>query len=271
MCKHMMKRQKKGSNEEQGWVHEPLPEYTEPEAVQRLRFRIGRSGEPRFLSHLELVNSWVRTLRRARAPLSYSQGFHAHPKITFATAPPVGEESMGDYMDVVLKERVDPSDLLARIQATLPIGIRAYEVREVPLKSPAVMALTTGFAYTLYTTTDVDKLRERVAEILSAGEILVEREGKPKNVRGRRSGRPIVQVDIRPMLCKLEVSAEGDMQAAVELEIELVGGRSIRMREIVQLLGLDLASTRILKRETFLAQEAVAANDAALVHAQAMD
>ena len=265
LCKHMLKRQKQGRIAEQDWVREPLPEYTEPESVQRLRFRIGRNGEPRFLSHLELVNSWVRTLRRARAPLSYSQGFHAHPKLTFATAPPVGEESMGDYMDVVLKERVDPAELLARVQATLPIGIRAYDAWEVPLKSPAVMALTTGFAYTLQAAVDPGVVRERIQEVLAAGEILVEREGKPKNVRGRRSGRPIVQVDIRPMLRKLEVSGEGDMQVSIELEIELVGGRSIRMREIVHLLGLDLSSTRILKRETFLADQPVVAIDPALV------
>ncbi len=105
LCKHMLKRQKQGRIDEQAWVRTPLPEFKEPEPAQRLRLRIGRLGETRFLSHLELVNAWIRVLRRACAPIAYSQGFHAHPKLGFATAPPLGEESVGDYMEITLRAR----------------------------------------------------------------------------------------------------------------------------------------------------------------------
>lgn len=260
LCKHMLKRQKQGRIEEQDWKPTPVAKYEEPEAVQRLRFRIGRNGEARFLSHLELVNSWVRTLRRARTPISYSQGFHAHPKLSFATAPPVGEESMGDYMDIVLKERVDPEDLLRRIQATLPEGIRAYQVEEVPLKAPALMACTTGFAYTLFASGDPDALRERIDAVTGAPEIIVERDGKAKKTRGRKGRAPKLEVDVRPMIRRLELTEAGEHQATIELEIEFVGGRSVRMREILPLLGLDAQSTRVLKRETFLASNPAPAN-----------
>jgi radical SAM family uncharacterized protein/radical SAM-linked protein len=264
LCKHMLKRQKQGRIDEQDWKPTPAPVYQEPEAVQRLRFRIGRNGEARFLSHLELVNSWVRTLRRARTPLSYSQGFHAHPKLTFATAPPVGEESMGDYMDVVLKEGVEPRELLARIQATLPEGIRAFDVEEVPLKAPALMACTTGFAYTLYATADPVTLRHRIDTVMCAPEIIVERNGKAKMVRGRKRPAPKVEVDIRPMIRKLELVDSGENQAVIDLEIELVSGRSVRMREILPLLGLDAQSTKVLKRDTFLSERKVHAPVAAI-------
>src|SRR5690606_4267902 len=81
LCQHMLKNQRRGRIEERDWKPEPRPEYVEPEPVQRVRLRIGRTGEPRFLSHLETMNAWVRALRRARAPFSYSRGFHAHPKL----------------------------------------------------------------------------------------------------------------------------------------------------------------------------------------------
>ncbi len=255
LCKHMLKRQKRGRIEEKDWQPTPLPKYEEPEAVQRVRFRIGRTGEARFLSHLELVNAWVRTLRRARTPLSYSQGFHAHPKVTFATAPPVGEESLGDYMDVVLKERVEPNELLQRIRATLPEGFRAFEAEEVPLKAPALMACTTGFAYTIYSSADPVTLQERIEEIMGAPEIVVERSGKAKKMRGRKRPAPRIEVDIRPMIRRLELIDSGEHQAVVDLEVELVGGRSVRMRELLPLLGLDAQSTKVLKRDTFLANE----------------
>ena len=100
----------------------------EPPAVQRLIFRIGVVGEARFLSHLETVNAWLRTLRRARFQLSYSQGFHPHPKMAFSGARPVGEQSLGDYLDVTLSRREPPETLLSRLRATLPAGFRAFAV-----------------------------------------------------------------------------------------------------------------------------------------------
>ncbi|MCC6796228.1 MAG: TIGR03960 family B12-binding radical SAM protein [Candidatus Hydrogenedentes bacterium] len=252
LCKHMLKRQKQGRLEEQNWQPTPIEKYVEPEPVQRLRFRIGRTGEVRFLSHLEVMNAWVRALRRARAPLSYSQGFHAHPKITFATAAPVGEESVGDYMDIVLKEIVDPRELLGRLQATLATGFRAINVDEVPLKAPALMAACSGFAYSLTATAEGETVATRIAEILDAGEILVERDVKVKDWKGRER-REKKDIDIRPMIARLEITQSANHQTIIEFDTVIVGGRSARPREIVALLGLDAVSTQVLKRETFLA------------------
>lgn len=258
LCKHMLKRQKQGRIDEQNWQPTPIPKYVEPDPVQRLRFRIGRSGEVRFLSHLELMNAWVRALRRARAPLSYSQGFHAHPKITFATAAPVGEESVGDYMDIVLKERVDPRELLGRLQATLATGFRAISVEEVPLKAPALMAACSGYAYTLTANANGDTVAARIAEILDAEEILVERDVKVKDWKGRER-REKRDIDIRPMIARLEVVQSASNQVVVEFDTSIVNGRSARPREIVVLLGLDAISTHVMKRDTFLAAQREAA------------
>ena len=252
LCKHMLKRQKQGRIDEQNWQPTPIEKYVEPEPVQRLRFRIGRTGEVRFLSHLEVMNAWVRALRRARAPLSYSQGFHAHPKITFATAAPVGEESIGDYMDVVLKEIVDPIELLGRVQATLATGFRAINVEEVPLKAPALMAACSGYAYSLTATAEGETVATRIAEIMDAGEILVERDVKVKDWKGRER-REKKDIDIRPMIARLEITQSANHQTIIEFDTVIVGGRSARPREIVALLGLDSVSTQVLKRDTFLA------------------
>ncbi len=251
LCKHMLKRQKQGRIDEQNWQPTPIEKYVEPEPVQRLRFRIGRTGEVRFLSHLEVMNAWVRALRRARAPLSYSQGFHAHPKITFATAAPVGEESIGDYMDIVLKEIADPLELLGRVQATLATGFRAINVEEVPLKAPALMAACSGYAYSLSATAEGETVATRIAEILDAGEILVERDVKVKDWKGRER-REKKDIDIRPMIARLEITQSANHQTIIEFDTVIVGGRSARPREIVALLGLDAVSTSILKRDTFL-------------------
>jgi len=251
LCKHMLKRQKQGRIDEQNWQPTPIEKQEEPEPVQRLRFRIGRIGEVQFLSHLELMNAWVRALRRARAPLSYSQGFHAHPKITFATAAPVGEESMGDYMDIVLKEQVDPRELLQRVQATIATGFRALSVEEVPLKAPALMAACSGFAYSLTATADGESVATRISEIVAADEVLVERDVKVKDWRGRER-REKKDIDIRPMIARLELMQSANSQCVIEFDTCVVNGRTARPREIAALLGFTTAEVRVLKRDTFL-------------------
>src|SRR5690242_11696409 len=178
------------------------------------------------------MNAWVRALRRARAPLSYSQGFHAHPKITFATAAPVGEESVGDYMDIVLKEAVDPRELLGRVQATLATGFRAIHVEEVPLSAPALMAACKGFAYSLHATADGDAVAARITEVVNAGEVFVERDVKVKDWKGRER-REKKDIDIRPMIARLALTQSANQQAVIEFDTTIVNGRSARPREIV--------------------------------------
>lgn len=264
LCSHMLKNQRQGRIEEKNWTPEPLPTYVEPEPIQRIRFRVGRQGDPTFLSHLEWMNAWIRTLRRARTPLSYSQGFHAHPKVNFAAAAPVGEESRGDYMDVVLKEFVHPSDLLERVKAVLPEGFLAMSAEDVPLRSASLMSSVTGVEYTMYADVDdVEMLESRVSEILASDEVMVDRKVKNKKKgrgRGRNgSGRKSISLDIRPMIYGLAVESGNDHQAVIEFTTMDFDGRLAKPKEILKLLGLDHLTTRILKRNTLLAQEQVIA------------
>ena len=110
-----------GAKLEKKWVRQDIPSPVEPDSMMRLRFRVGRTGEARLLSHLETADAWIRALRRAKAPVSYSRGFHAHARVNFSSALPVGEESTGEYMDVVLSERLDAAALFERLRATVPM------------------------------------------------------------------------------------------------------------------------------------------------------
>ncbi|MBI4558077.1 MAG: TIGR03960 family B12-binding radical SAM protein [Candidatus Hydrogenedentes bacterium] len=248
LCKHMLKRSKAGSAEERDWQRKPLPPRVEPPPVQRLRFRIGRTGEARFLSHLELMNAWVRALRRARAPLSYSQGFHAHPKVNFSTASPVGEESSGDYMDILLKGRVEPAEFLARLQNTLPLGFDAFEISEVPMNAPSLMSSVTGFSYTLYARGDAEVVKTRIEGILASDTILVERKAKSQNGNGKGVNR----INIRPLIQFLDVRVIDQGQLAIDFTTTLRDGKAAKPREIIALLGMDAATTVVVKCATFL-------------------
>jgi hypothetical protein len=83
LCATMLRDHVKGRVHEAKWERKERPPYQEPAPVQRLWFRVSRTEGAKWLSHFEATNSWIRALRRAAAPLSYSQGFHPHPKVVF--------------------------------------------------------------------------------------------------------------------------------------------------------------------------------------------
>ncbi len=235
------------------------PEQVAPEAkdpVQRLRFRIGRTDESRFLSHLEAMNAWIRALRRARAPMAYSQGFHAHPKVEFSAAMPLGEESTGEYMDIRLEEQVDMAELYARLQSTVPRGFLVLGVAEVPLNTASLMSSVQRARYTLVSTADRKELAQRVEELMSREEIPVPRRvkmraGGKRGMGRKRRVKTIKDIDIRPLIGGLSVRGEPGL-AKLDFEAVCVEGRMAKPKEILKLLGLDEGSSRILKRETVL-------------------
>lgn len=262
LCQTMLKKQKAGhKKEEETWEgYTPaMPE--QPDPVQRVRFKIGRSGEARFLSHLELKDAWFRALRRAKAPIAYSQGFHAQPKVTFSTACPVGEASRGDYMDVMLKDYTEAEGLFARLQERVPPGLHVFDFEDLPLRGESLMSLVEGFSYSLTTTAAPDDLGERVAALLARDEILVERkvkQKKPKKGRGwKPRGKTTAEMNLRPLIDSMEVKRQDGANATLTFTTRDVAGRLAKPKEILALLGLPPEHTQAVKEATLLKEEHV--------------
>jgi radical SAM family uncharacterized protein/radical SAM-linked protein len=253
LCGEMLRRSGAGRAEKAAAAEAvgriPL-ETPHDEPVQRVRFHIGRTGAVRFLSHLETAEAWIRGLRRANAPLAFSQGFHAHAKVTFATATPLGEESTGDCMDVMLAGHVSPAALCARLAASMPQGLHAYDAAEVPLRGDALMASVVGFDYELHAPGDAAALALRAAEIMAAAEVLLDRSVKSRSSEG---GRKKIALDVRPLISELcVIGTDGDGDAVVRFATRLRDERLAKPKEIVALLGLDAARTRVVRTGTLL-------------------
>jgi radical SAM-linked protein len=77
----------------------------------------------RFLGHLEMVKVFARSLRRAKIPLKYSNGYHPMPKISFGDTLPMGMQSENEHMRVILTQALDAKDIIDRLQSHLPLGI----------------------------------------------------------------------------------------------------------------------------------------------------
>src|SRR5436305_8146340 len=106
------------------------PDSHQEPAVQRLRLRYAKRGPMRFTSHRDFARAFERALLRAGVPIAYSQGFTPHPKISYASAAPTGVASEAEYLEIGLRDRVDPADLVKALDAALSPGLDVLDAVE---------------------------------------------------------------------------------------------------------------------------------------------
>ena len=87
--------------------------------AMHLRLWYERKGLASYLSQLELQSLFERAMRRANIPLSFSQGFHPLPVLSFCRALPVGVSSEGEWLSIHLREHRDPAAVVAGLGTIL--------------------------------------------------------------------------------------------------------------------------------------------------------
>ena len=155
-------------------------------------------------------------------------------------------------MDVILAERVDPETARGALAAALPPDFSVADACDVPLKAASLMAAVAGFDYELHTRADAAALAALTGELMARDTLPLNRKVKRRSAPG---GRAEAELDIRPMLHTLEGTAGDDGEAVIRFSTRLHAGRLAKPKEILQLLGLDPASVRIVKTATLLAEE----------------
>ena len=82
-----------------------------------------KRGKGIYLSHLNMVNVFAKSLRRSSVILKYSQGFNPKPKMEFAHPLSLGISSDVEVLSISLISEIRPVDLKSRLNSNLPDGI----------------------------------------------------------------------------------------------------------------------------------------------------
>jgi len=102
-----------------------------PRLTKKHRITFSKTESVRYLSHLELVRLFIRAFKRAGLNLVHSRGFHPMPKISFASALPVGTESIHETVDIELYDTTPVSSLKEAINRQLPDGISVISLEDI--------------------------------------------------------------------------------------------------------------------------------------------
>jgi len=102
-------------------------------ASKKYRLTFSKLGPAGYLSHLELARTFIRAFRRAGLKMVFSKGYHPMPKVSFASALPVGTESLHEVLDIELYETIPVSKLKNRLNRQLPDGLRVNIIEDIGL------------------------------------------------------------------------------------------------------------------------------------------
>jgi radical SAM family uncharacterized protein/radical SAM-linked protein len=213
---------------------------------KKIRLKFRKAGEMRFLSHLELAHLFYRASRRAGLSLCFSEGFHPMPRIIFATALPVGMESLSEIVDMECEGKITPPEVAEKLNQTLPPGIKIMKAEEVPLFFH-LSSLPHPSIYWI----PLDDLLSREEATLKIKETL---DRKEFFIHQERDGKKR-SVDIRELIEKMEIKERSGEEPrwGVELILRKTAGRTAKPTEIVGavfgLKGEPLTQLKVVKME----------------------
>ena len=160
-------------------------------------------GYLKFISHLDLVDLFQRTLFQNKVDVKFSEGFNPHPRMSIAYPLPLGIESNSEYMEIYLNSKIDLKDFLIKMNERLPQGIKILEAKYDDDESISNKVKSVVYAFKLLNTfydknKDIDLTKE-LNKINDIGIVEIERKRK----KGKR--RIFVKENAKDYLNRLEI------------------------------------------------------------------
>ena len=192
-----------------------------------------KTGPIRYISHLDLMRTMTRAIRRSRIPLWYTEGFNPHPYMT--------------SMDIRIEGEITNDEICSALQNVMPQGIEITAVKE-PVLDPKVIAFA-RFEVVFENAFDPQELSSRVQTMLSGDSLVVQKLGK----KGHK--KVMKEIDLLKSLQDFALRVEG---STLILELTLPAGSVNNVNPSLlcdEILKLDAGAYYVITRKQLLTEE----------------
>lgn len=172
-------------------------------SASKMRYviKFSKESQIKFISHLDLMRTVQKIIKRSALPIEYSKGFNPHMSLSFAQPLAVGVYSYGEYMDINLNEELDEQYIVNSLNNSAPAGIKFHKaIKLVPdgeKKVPKSMAGVEGAAY---------KIEIRYKDISELQEHMEKLKKQNNWVTMKKSKSSEKEEDIKPMFKEFKYS-----------------------------------------------------------------
>ncbi|CCU78513.1 FIG017108: hypothetical protein [Halanaerobium saccharolyticum subsp. saccharolyticum DSM 6643] len=174
------------------------------------RIKFAKLEDLMYISHLEVIKTLRRIIRRAELPAAFSQGYN--PRINLAIGPPlaVGLISKGEYFDLELEEEMEPEKLIEALNTASPKDLRFLKAAAVPDDIRSLSSLLDTAIYTINFDYAAEKSLEEaeamLKEFMGQEEIMIIRHRRKKSDR---------KIDLKKRIFSAEIVDKNNWKFAV--------------------------------------------------------
>ena len=218
----------------------------------KLRVKITKEGDIRFISHLEYFRAINRAIRRARLPVAYSEGFNPHIRMSLASALGVGIASMSEYAEIDLEEEITPEEAKQLLNENLPQGLRVIDADVVSRKERKLMAQLEGATYTaIFETENSDRLKDAIKKYNELTEYLYKKSAAP--------GKKAKEIDIKEYVSEIYLNFS-DANTEISFDAIITPTGTIKAFDILNVLK-ELIGDETLFKDADMTRTALYKND----------
>ena len=150
-----------------------------------LRIKYEKTGNLRYIGHLDVMRFFQKAIRRAKLDVAYSKGFSPHQLISFAAPMPLGMTSEGEYFDGEFNTVTSSKDMIERLNETMPEGLSVKDIVLLPENAKNSMSVVSASDYYIYKNDECEneflpQLTEAIDDFMKQDEILIIKKTKTK-------------------------------------------------------------------------------------------
>lgn len=201
--------------------------------MREVRLRFSKTGQAKYISHLDTNRVFSRALARAKINLWYTQGFNPRPYMSFSLPLSLGVESYCENVDLRILDDLTDEEIKERMNNALPLGIIIVDVYEDFMDCHDIVYSDYVYKFEFK---DNETALEKINAVLESDEILAQKKAK----QGKR--RILKETDIKQFIVKYNASIRDNN---IVLNIRLLAGPDKNLNPtllfdtIIRLIDMD--------------------------------
>ena len=201
--------------------------------MREIRLRFSKTGQAKYISHLDTNRVFSRAFARAKLNLWFTQGFNPHPYMSFSLPLSLGVESLCENVDIRIFDDISNDEVKKRVNDALPLGIRILDVYDDFMDCHEIVYSDYVYKFEFL---DNEKALEKIKEVLQSDTIMAQKKGK----QGKR--RVLKETEIKQFIEKYSISIRDNQ---IVLNIRLLAGPdknlnpSLLFDTIIRLIDMD--------------------------------
>lgn len=169
----------------------------------KIRIKYTKSGNLKFIGHLDVMRYFQKAVKRAGLDIAYSQGFSPHQLMSFAAPLALGVTSEGEYFDAEFNSLVSSDEFVRRLNEQMVEGMAVNDIVLLPDNAKNSMSIVAASDYIITILNAVSSdVKERM---LSCIPHLLEKESIEILKKTKKSEKV---EDIKPGILKLSVESD---------------------------------------------------------------